>query len=186
MTGNRGKFEEARLILPRFGIEPRMMDLDVDEPQSDTLEYVSQRTAGSAYGILKSPLFVEDAGLFIHPLGGFPGVFSSYVFSTIGLQGILRLMGGSSDRRASFKSVVGFTSTSVHPEVLLFKGEVSGEIAGSPRGTGGFGFDPIFIPEGSNLTYAEMRAEDKSKTSHRARALESLGSYLSSRPEIIK
>jgi XTP/dITP diphosphohydrolase len=186
VTGNRGKFEEARLILPRFGIEPRMMDLDVDEPQSDTLEYVSQRTAGSAYGILKSPLFVEDAGLFIHPLGGFPGVFSSYVFSTIGLQGILRLMGSSSDRRASFKSVVGFTSTSVHPEVLLFKGEVSGEIAGSPRGTGGFGFDPIFIPEGSNLTYAEMRAEDKNKTSHRARALESLGSYLSSRPEIIK
>jgi XTP/dITP diphosphohydrolase len=186
VTGNKGKFEEARLILPRFGIEPHMKDLDVDEPQSDTLEYVSQRTADSAYDILKSPLFVEDAGLFIPSLGGFPGVFSSYVFSTVGIQGILKLMGSSSDRRASFKSVVGFTSASVRPEILLFKGEVLGEITRSPKGSGGFGFDPIFIPEGSNLTYAEMRAEDKNKTSHRARALESLGSYLSSRPEIIK
>jgi len=186
VTGNKGKFEEARLILQRFGLEPRLMDLDVDEPQSDTLEYVSRRTADSAFGILKSPLFVEDAGLFVHSLGGFPGVFSSYVFSTIGIQGILRLMGNSSDRRASFKSVVGFTSPSIHPDILLFKGEVSGEIADPPKGTGGFGFDPIFAPEGSNLTYAEMRAEDKSKTSHRARALESMGSYLSSRPEIIR
>ncbi len=186
MTGNRGKFEEARLILPKFGIEPRMLDLDVDEPQSETLDYVSQKTAGSAYGILKSPLFVEDAGLFIHPLGDFPGVFSSYVFSTLGIQGILKLLENSSDRRASFRSVIGFTSASVQPEVLLFRGEVSGEIARSPKGKGGFGFDPIFMPEGSGITYAEMRAEDKNRTSHRARALESFGSYLSSRPEIIR
>ncbi|HYA22471.1 MAG TPA: RdgB/HAM1 family non-canonical purine NTP pyrophosphatase [Thermoproteota archaeon] len=174
------------MVLPRFGIEPRMMDLDIDEPQSETLEYVSRKTADAAFGILKSPLFVEDAGLFVRSLSAFPGVFSSYVFSTVGIQGILKLLEDSSDRRASFRSIVGFTSTSIYPEVLLFKGEVSGEIARSPRGTGGFGFDPIFLPEGSDLTYAEMKSEDKNKTSHRARALDSLGSYLSSHPEIIR
>lgn len=186
MTGNEGKFKEARIVLSKFGIEPRMVDLDIDEPQSDSIDYVSEVTALSSLDALKAPLFVEDAGLFIPALRGFPGAFSSYVYSTIGSDGVLKLMKGLSDRRASFRSALGFTCPAISPKVLLFDGEVEGTIADSPKGSGGFGFDPIFIPRDSSLTYAQMKAEDKCRTSHRARALESMGAYLSSHPELIK
>lgn len=159
--------------------------MDVDEPQSDSLDYVSERTAISSLEALKAPLFVEDAGLFVQSLRGFPGVFSSYVFSTIGYEGLLKLMEGSSDRRAAFKSSIGFTCPAIFPKVLLFRGEVEGVIADSPRGSGGFGFDPIFVPIGSDMTYAQMTAEEKCKTSHRAKALESMCAYLSSRPDLV-
>ena len=186
MTGNKGKFEEARIVLSKFGIEPHMIDLDIDEPQTDSIDYVSKVTALSSFDALKAPLFVEDAGLFIHALRDFPGVFSAYVYSTIGLDGILKLMEGISDRTASFKSAVGFTCPAISPRVLLFEGKVDGTIAGSPKGSGGFGFDPIFISRDSRVTYAQMKAEDKCKTSHRARAMESMGAYLSSHLELIK
>ena len=186
MTGNKGKFEEARIVLSKFDIEPHMVDLDVDEPQSDSIDYVSKVTALSSLDTLKTPLFVEDAGLFISALRGFPGVFSAYVHSTIGLDGILKLMEGFPDRSAAFRSAVGFTCPTISPKVLLFEGKVEGTIAGSPKGSGGFGFDPIFIPRDSSLTYAQMKAEDKCRTSHRARALESMGAYLSSHLELIK
>lgn len=186
MTGNRGKFEEAALALSKHGFEVRMEDLDVDEPQADTLDYVSRRSVLSAFELLKAPLFVEDAGLFIHSLRGFPGVYSSYVFSTIGIDGVLKLMEGERDRRAEFRSVVAFTSQAIHPDVLLFEGRVEGEIASSPKGSGGFGFDPIFMPKGSALTYAQVGLDEKNRNSHRARALHSMGSYLSSHLGLVK
>jgi len=186
VTRNEGKFREVSRLLQAHGFEVRMADLNVDEPQSDSMEYVTKKKATSALDLLRSPLFVEDAGLFVPSLNDFPGVYSSYAFSKIGNEGLLKLMEGRHDRRAVFRSMVGFVSPSLHPEVLLFEGEVKGELATSPRGQGGFGFDPIFIPYGSKQTFAEMKTEEKNKLSHRAKSVNSMGSFLSTHLELVR
>ncbi len=117
------------------------------------------------------PVIVEDAGLFIKALNGFPGPYSSYVNKTIGVEGILKLMRGIKDRTAYFFSVVAFYDPDIN-ELEFFYGKVEGEIAEEARGKSGFGFDPIFTPiEGDGRTFAEMGVEEKNKFSHRSKAL---------------
>jgi len=120
-------------------------------------------------------VFVEDAGLFIDALNGFPGPYSSYVYRTIGVEGVLKLVEGKS-RGAAFVSVIAL----YHPGkgVRVFKGMCRGVIAQHPRGFSGFGFDPIFIPEGVGKTFAEMREDEKNKLSHRGEAARKLIEWL--------
>lgn len=118
--------------------------------------------------------FIEDSGLFVEALNGFPGVYSAYVFKTLGYKGLLKLMEGEENRRAYFESVVGL---SFKGEVKIFRGRVYGTIAEKPQGDKGFGYDPIFIPDGYNLTFAQS-PEIKNRVSHRKRALEQMLAYL--------
>ena len=185
VTGNRGKFIEAEDILRQFGFRLRQEDLELDEPQSDSLEYVAKRTALSAFEALKRPLFLEDAGLFIDTLNGFPGVFSSYVYSSIGVEGILRLMRDVGERRARFKSCVAFVSSAIYPKPKLFMGEVEGHISRSAKGEQGFGFDPIFVPSGFSKTFAQMSTSQKNRLSHRSKAIRAIGSFLSRNPSLL-
>ncbi len=168
-TRNMNKFKEAFLILSKYNIQLDHLPEDKLEIQSDSLEEIATyavKELASRYP--NRNLLVEDDGLFIEALKGFPGPFSSYVYRTIGLSGILKLMSGRSDRRAYFKSVVAFVS----PELGLkvFTGVVSGVIAEQEKGSQGFGYDPIFIPEGSSKTFAEMDIKEKNLYSHRGRA----------------
>ncbi len=119
-------------------------------------------------------IFIEDSGLFVEALRGFPGVYSAYVSKTIGYKGILRLMKGEENRKAYFKSVV---CLKLKGEIKIFRGKVEGRIAEKARGRGGFGYDPIFIPEGSDKTFAEA-PEIKNRASHRKRALEGMKDFL--------
>ncbi|MEM3463056.1 MAG: XTP/dITP diphosphatase [Candidatus Bathyarchaeia archaeon] len=171
LTKNLGKFEEASEVLGRFGIEVLRLSEDKIEIQSDDLCEISKFSsleASRAHGI---PLITEDAGLFVDSLGGFPGPYSSYVFRTIGVSGLLKLLDGVSDRGAEFKSAVSFCAPGFGP--LCFLGIVRGRISEEARGSQGFGFDPIFIPDGEgDRTFAEMGLEEKNKYSHRAKALE--------------
>ncbi|RLF29293.1 MAG: non-canonical purine NTP pyrophosphatase, RdgB/HAM1 family [Thermoplasmata archaeon] len=171
-TSNHGKFREATELLARYGIELEMEPVKGIEIQSGDLEriaVVSALTSGA-----REPFFVEDAGLFIDHLGGFPGPYSSYALSTIGCEGILRLMEGVTDRRARFVSVVVL----VDGGIRVFRGVAEGRIATEMRGEGGFGFDPIFIPEGVDRTFAEMGVGEKNEFSHRARALREMARHL--------
>jgi XTP/dITP diphosphohydrolase len=118
---------------------------------------------------------VEDAGLFIEALNGFPGPFSSYVYKTIGTQGVLRLMRGIKNRNALFLSAVAFCKPKSDPQV--FVGKVDGVITLKERGGYGFGFDPIFQPKGKKKTFAEMRRGEKNKFSHRAKALRNFAEW---------
>ncbi|MCC6052120.1 MAG: non-canonical purine NTP pyrophosphatase, partial [Fervidicoccaceae archaeon] len=93
------------------------------------------------------------------------------------VRGVLKLMEGVTDRSAYFESAVAIV---MPPFERVFKGSVYGRIADSPQGTGGFGFDPIFIPENEDKTFAEMSVEEKNRYSHRARAFEKLGIWLKS------
>jgi len=116
------------------------------------------------------PLMIDDSGLFIDGLKGFPGVYSSYVFKTIGCDGILRLMEGASIRSARFECCIGFMVPGGKPYIA--KGTSRGSISDEKAGTGGFGYDPIFIPEGHTKTFAQLDIPEKNKISHRGRAME--------------
>lgn len=171
VTSNKNKFEEAEKVANEYGIEIEHRNIPYIEIQADTVVEVVKPSAQQAYKISGQPCFVEDAGLFINPLKGFPGPYSSYVFKTIGNQGILRLMKSLEDRRAEFRSAVGFCGADAEPKV--FQGKVTGTIAEEERGSKGFGYDPIFMPDrGEGGTFAEMSMEMKNVLSHRAAAIE--------------
>jgi len=175
ITGNPGKFIEAQKLLGEFGITLEQADIEIIEPQSETLGEVAERCAQEALKKIGERFIIEDSGLFINPLNGFPGVYSSYVYRKIGCEGILRLLEGSADRSAYFMTALAYGEP--HGEIRIFTGRVDGTISKEPRGKSGFGYDPVFIPFGSNLTFAEMSVEEKNKFSHRARALRSFASW---------
>ncbi|MEM2308959.1 MAG: XTP/dITP diphosphatase [Candidatus Bathyarchaeia archaeon] len=169
-TGNMHKFNEARRVLAEYNISVAMVKVKTIEIQDDDIESIAEASAIDAARKINLPVIVEDAGLFIDALNGFPGPYSSYVYRKIGLDGILKLLEGIENRRARFKSVVAFSDTD--GSVKYFRGFVEGRITRVARGYGGFGFDPIFEPdEQPGKTFGEMTIEEKNKISHRARAL---------------
>ncbi len=168
-TKNPHKLAEARVVLSPLGLEVKPLDVRKLEIQSDSLAEIARFAAENIRVDVSAPVLVEDAGLFIDALGGFPGPYSAYVYSTIGLRGVLKLMEGVEDRHARFESAVAVRTP--EGKVKVFTGVVEGAITREPRGTRGFGFDPIFVPEGYSKTFAEMPTEEKCRISHRARAL---------------
>jgi len=169
ITTNPGKAKEFEAIFSEYELNFRVEPLKTPELQSLDLEEIAVHSAEYAYMVLREPILVEDAGLFIDALNGFPGPYSSYVYRTLGVEGVLKLMENVSTRGAKFRSVLVFYSPLT--EFKIFSGEVEGFISERPRGSGGFGFDPIFIPrEGDGRTFAEMSLEEKNRISHRARA----------------
>jgi len=177
-TGNRHKFQEARGVLSELDIELRLLDVERVEIQADDLAAIAAFSVDRLAATESRPLVVEDAGLFIDRYGGFPGPYSSYALGTISLEGVLRLMEGVEERDASFQSVVAFRHGE---ESRWFRGVVRGRIAHRIRGSAGFGYDPIFIPdEGDGRTFGEMTEEEKNALSHRARAFRGLGEWLAS------
>lgn len=169
-SSNINKYNEINhLVSARknsFEVTFRMMELK--EIQSDSLLEVAENKVLQAFRINKKEIFVEDDGLFIEVLKDFPGVYSSYVNKTIGNVGILDLLGNKVNRNASFKSIIAFHDGN---KIELFTGEIKGEI-GFELTTGGWGFDPIFIPENSDLTFGQMDMKTKNQISHRKVALD--------------
>lgn len=174
-TGNEGKLSEARAQLEPLGFEVEQYAGGYPEIQADTLEEVARFGLEALADELKPPYVLEDAGLFVDALEGFPGVYSSYVFGTLGNEGMVKLLGDSKDRGATFRSVVGLRQGG---QDRCFLGEVAGRIVAEPRGSKGFGFDPIFEPAGEDRTFAEMSQQAKTEISHRSRALEGLVEHL--------
>ena len=176
LTRNPGKLSEFKnMIEDQLDVRLEPLGINKLEIQSSRLEDVAVYSAVQAFVQVGKPLIVEDAGLFIRALNGFPGVYSSYVYETIGVRGILKLMEDVKDRRALFKSVVAFA---YDEGVKVFTGTVTGNITEEERGSHGFGFDPIFIPEGSTRTFAEMSLEEKNRLSHRGKAVSKLIEWL--------
>ncbi len=178
VTGNRGKYEEARRVLAECGVELVMLpSAPKVEIQSMDVREVARWAAYTAYLATGKPVVVEDTGLYIDALNGFPGAFAAQVYKTIGLRGVLRLLEGVEDRRARFVTAVAAV---VPPRVVEAVGIVEGVIVEEPRGSGGFGYDPIFKPLGSDKTFAEMSVEEKNRWSHRGRAFRELCRLLTS------
>jgi XTP/dITP diphosphohydrolase len=172
-TSNRSKVAEARLFLGPLGYRVNWRRANLLEPQLSTLEEVVKVKLVSAP--LDADLaMVEDSGFFVHSLNGFPGVYSSYIFKALGCDGILRLL-DNLPRDAHFEAVVGIRRGH---DINLFKGMVQGKVSTQQKGRQGFGFDPIFVPEGSRFTMAELSRQEKVRISHRSRALASLAEWL--------
>lgn len=176
VTSNPGKFAEAEEI---FG-DLVQKNIGYNEIQADSLEEVVAFGIKEVIRRMDRPVMIEDAGLFVEALKGFPGVYSAYVTRTIGNAAILRLMEGIADRSAAFRSVVGYSEPGMEP--VTFKGELRGKIAFSPRGSGGFGYDPIF--EVGERTVAEMSLAEKNMISHRAKSMKALKAWLDRRPKM--
>jgi XTP/dITP diphosphohydrolase len=173
VSSNAHKYQEARTVLGDLGLRVRWVRRELPEPQADDLATVVRAKLRAVQG-LPGTVLVEDSGLMLRGLGGFPGVYSSYTLRTIGLEGILRLLRGR-PRAAVFRTVAGVGKGRAS---WLFTGEVRGTIVARPRGSGGFGYDPIFSAEGSRRTFAELSAAEKNALSHRGRALRRAGRAL--------
>lgn len=165
VTSNANK---AREVAAFFGglLEVTHVALDLPEHRSDEVGEIAAGKARAAYEQLKVPLIVDDTGLSIDALNGFPGPYAAYVQQSIGNAGILKLMEGRTNRAARFTTAIAYADDK---GVRVFPGVLHGQVAHSPRGDGGFGYDPIF--EVGSTTLAEIPMEEKSGMSHRARAL---------------
>jgi XTP/dITP diphosphohydrolase len=178
VTGNEGKFREFRSALEKRGHEvvwkrfpyPEVQTASLDEVVTEGLAWLRAKMGES------EPFLIDDSGLFVTALKDFPGVFSAYTLKTIGNAGILKLMAGVGDRRARFEARLGLWSRETGPRI--FPGRIDGRIAPEPKGAGGFGFDPIFIPEGDSRTFAEIGTDEKNSFSHRGRAVAAMLDFL--------
>ncbi len=172
-TGNIHKFNEAKVILSQYGIASGMLREKVLEIQSDNLLEIATTSAQDAYRRVRLPLIVEDAGLFVDALKGFPGAYAAYVYKTVGNAGLLKLMEEARNRKAIFRSIIAYRDVD-YGSSFCFEGEAKGQIVLEERKTNAklaFGFDPIFQPEGSQKTFAEMSIQEKNGYSHRAKAV---------------
>jgi len=175
-TSNLHKYEEASDILSKYGIGITRVNVKTAEIQANSVEDVAMFSVTQASKMGFLPILVEDAGLFINALKGFPGPFSSYVYRTIGTKGVLKLLEGENDRFSEFRSSVAFYASNGLKK--CFSGAVAGRISEWERGTCGFGFDPIFAPmNGDGRTFAEMTTEEKNDLSHRAEALKKFAKW---------
>ena len=187
VTGNVNKVTEGFGILSPLGfvVEQLMIGGRVPvlvEPQAEGIEEIAKSKLEQAVSLTmgtefeNEALLVEDSGLFIDSLSGFPGPYSSYILDTIGLSGVLSLMSGMSDRGAEFRAVAAL---SFQGEILSSTGICRGVISDKASGDSGFGFDPIFIPEETKgRTCAQLSQSEKSSISHRGFALKGVSELL--------
>ena len=163
-SSNENKYKEAKAILSKFDINLGFFKCNLEEIQADTLEEIALHKVTQAFSQCSAPVMVEDDGLFIESLNSFPGPYSAFVFKTIGNKGILNLL--KTKRKAKFQSVIAYCERK--NDVMLFKATVDGKISKKLSGNK-WGYDPIFIPDGQNKTYAQLK--DKNLVSHRYLAL---------------
>jgi XTP/dITP diphosphohydrolase len=173
VTGNLYKFREAERILKEYDVIIEYKDMKCEEIRAETCEEVALSSLRFLRRSLNKPFFVEDSGLFINTLNGFPGTLSSWVFKKIGNEGILKLLRGERGRDAHFLSAIAAWDGR---NEKLFVGRVDGHISHELRGKG-FGYDPIFIPAGSDKTFGEDE-KIKSLCSHRRNSLKKLAEWI--------
>lgn len=182
-SGNRSKLEELRALLPAH-VEVRSLSelgLPMDLPEDgSTLEENALQKAREAYTVTGLDCLADDSGLEVQALNGAPGVFSARYAGPgkndqANMELLLGRMEGLADRRARFRTVLALVGKRGE---MLFEGVADGHIAEHPRGRAGFGYDPVFVPEGDTRTFAEMDAASKNAISHRAKAMKALLVYL--------
>lgn len=183
-TNNQHKLTEIRQILGGTMEVKSLAEIgcDVDIPETaETLEgnaEIKARFVADNYGA--DMVFADDTGLEVEALGGEPGVYSARYAgpghdSQANMVKLLKKMERVENRRARFRTVIALVRDG---KLELVEGIVNGTIALTPAGTDGFGYDPIFIPEGSDRTFAQMTADEKNAISHRGRAMAALSSLL--------
>ena len=183
-TNNKNKLDEVKAIVgDRFFI--RSLDEigcydDIPET-GDTFEENAKQKSDYLYRHFQLDSFADDSGLEVETLNNEPGVYSARYSGTRNMEDnidlLLEKLGNNTNRRACFRTVI---SLYFNKEQHFFEGVIYGQITHERRGTEGFGYDPVFVPNGYDRTFAEMSATEKNDISHRAIATRKLGAYLSS------
>ncbi len=179
-THNKGKIEEIKNLLEPYGIEIlSAVDMDLPEPDETENSFIGNATlkAKAAAVITGLPCLSDDSGLSVNALNGEPGVYSAdWAGIPRDFDKAMKLvhekMGAAADKSAYFTSVLVIANPD--GSVMTAEGRIDGQIVWPPKGTGGFGYDPIFMPEGETRTFGEMKLEEKKNYSHRARAFAQL------------
>ena len=169
VSSNNHKYQEAKIILDSFGIKLGFIKSTLEEIQSNSLKEIALCKAKDAFSKCKKPLIIEDDGIFINSLNGFPGPYSSYIFKTIGNKGILNLL--KQNRKAKFVSIITYCDKNI---LESFDAKIDGSISKSVKGKC-WGYDPIFIPNNSQKTFAELN--NKNELSHRYKALKKFSKW---------
>ena len=182
-TNNKNKVEEIKHLSHQkfqiFTLQEVGIDIDIPEPH-DTLEANATEKSSTIYKLTNEAVFSEDTGLEVHALGGAPGVKSArYAGEGRNMQDnidkLLQELKDKPTRAAQFRTVV---SLIIGGKEFQFEGICKGHITNEMDGTNGFGYDPVFIPEGSNTTFANMDIAEKNKFSHRKKAVQQLIDFL--------
>jgi XTP/dITP diphosphohydrolase len=174
VSSNPNKFREIGPILQQYGIDSQLIKMSIQEIQSESVHRIAEAKATYAFKHLLRPVVIEDDGFYISSLNGFPGQYSSFVYKTLGNQGILKLMLDKVNRRAYFLSVIAYSDGHT---LKMFSGKTQGIIS-KVAAEGGWGFDPIFLPKNTNKTYAELsRSNRKSFYSHRRKSIEKFSKW---------
>jgi len=176
VTGNRGKIAEARLAL---GADLEAVELDLPEIQSGDYLEVLRAKADEAWRRLGRPLVVEEAGLDLAALNGFPGPLVKWMLQAVGAEGIARTAAALGDVQAAARCFLLYTDGN---REVVAEGRTEGTLVLPGRGTHGFGWDPVFQPQGSPLTYAELTGEEKDAVSHRGKAWREMARVLTKLP----
>ncbi|SHI76160.1 XTP/dITP diphosphohydrolase [Mesonia phycicola] len=182
-THNKNKFKEIESLLPKHITLLSLDDIGCTEDIEENATTIEGNALIKAQYVKENynyDCFADDTGLEIEELGGEPGVYSARYAgedksSDANINKVLEKLESKSNRKAQFKTVIALT---LNKEEQLFTGICSGEITKNRKGTEGFGYDPIFQPEGYSITFAEMTLSEKSTISHRARAFNQLTEYL--------
>ncbi|MCX6275173.1 MAG: non-canonical purine NTP diphosphatase [Bacteroidetes bacterium] len=182
-TNNKHKIEEVKKILPPDIELLTLFDIGCEEDLPETGNTFEQNAAQKAryihdkYGY---DCFADDSGLEAEALHGRPGVYSARYAgtnstSTANVTKLLSELNMEENRKAKFRTVIALM---IGEETSYFEGEIKGEITLRERGSNGFGYDPVFVPEGFHVTFAEMAPELKNKISHRSIAVQKLAEFL--------
>jgi len=185
-THNKNKLSEVKALMPGnidlLGLSEISFDNEIEETAT-TIEGNASLKSTAIYEATKINCFSDDSGLLVDELSGAPGVYSARYAGDQkndedNIQKLLENLKGKANRKAHFKTVM---SLIIDGKENLFEGKIFGIIIEEKKGTNGFGYDPIFVPDGHNKTFAEMTKEEKSAISHRGIALKKLIDFLKER-----
>ncbi len=174
ITGNKNKIRELSSVLGDTFVP---MDIDLLEIQSLSFEdVIAEKLKEARKSVPLGAIMVEDSGYVFEGLGALPGPFSKFFLESLGCDGVYSLVSSLSSTKATFHSHIGYMDDSNN--VTFFSGSISGTIV-SPQGVGGFGFDPLFIPDGYSKRFAEMTEEERQTIKPRIEAAKKLKQFLS-------
>ena len=186
-TGNIHKLQEVQSLFKEGFALSCLKDVNITEEIPETADNLVDNALQKARYVYEKcgiPCFADDTGLEVDALGGAPGVYSARYAgeqkdSKLNMLLLLNNMNGKTNRNARFRTIIAYIDENAQEHI--FEGEIKGKIIENMAGTNGFGYDPIFVPEGYDKTFAELSSEIKNTISHRARAMEKFLSYINNK-----
>ena len=170
VTHNKGKVLSAQKHFKHKGITLDICEYELDEPRSDDIKVIAKSKVMQAYNLVKKPCFALDTGFYIEALNGFPRAFVNFSLDTLNLEGILKLMEGQKNRKCCFKECLAYSSNGNPDDIQYFYATIKGTLSDSIKGNDTMkkwsDLWYIFIPEGYDLTLAEMTEEQREKRSN--------------------